>query len=95
MKNVKCITIQINGIFRQINLNSKERIENEDDLNLLPFLFYQNARKKVKKARRTIKNKNIKQRQNKDEIIYDNSNDIFEENLFIDNSTVNETQLID
>ena len=64
-------------------------------MNLLPFLFNKNARKKVKKTRRTIKNKNIKQQQNKDEIIYDNSNDIFEENFFIDNSTVNETQLID
>lgn len=105
-KNVKCIIVIIEGKIVQLNLNSNDRIENEEDLKILPFLSNQNPRRKLKKTSITMKNKNIKQQQQiakarkeKEQLMIqktaeDSSNEINEVNSSTDNSNENETSFL-
>lgn len=91
-RNVRSISINFNGKIVEIQLNLNERIQNEEDLNLIPSLYNPNNDKKIKtrKSRRTTKTENNKKDKNQNEEINnkedkENMNDINDINNNIDN----------
>lgn len=54
-RNIRSITIVIDSKIIEINLKPNERIQNEDDLNLIPSMINPNKNMIIKKTRRTYK----------------------------------------